>query len=88
MGELDFTSNVLKIPTFAYFLLSLLVPVEYALILFIKDVSQNIIVSGGSLINRMEGFYFVIDPEWQWSQFSFSIKVSEKVEEEATVDFQ
>ena len=87
MGERDFTSNVLKLPTFAYFLLSLLVPVEYALILFIKDVSQNIIVSGGSLINRMEGFYFGIDPEWQSSQFS-AIKVSEKVEEEATVDFQ
>ena len=33
------------------------------------------------------GFYFVIDPEWQSSQFS-AIKVSEKVEEEATVDFQ
>ena len=39
VGELDFTSNVVKIPTFAYFLLSLLVPVEYALILFIKAVS-------------------------------------------------
>ena len=42
VGERDFTSNALKVPTFAYFLnglgnyilLSLFVPFEYALILF------------------------------------------------------
>ena len=52
VGERDFTSNALKLPTFAYFLhglgnkilLSLLAPVEYALILIIKAVSLNIIV--------------------------------------------